>query len=284
MYDRLLLSVSGWSCDANSNLGADDSTPRLCYLGVKSASYELIIGCYCAENTQISVGHFLRGSGGFSRCSGGGAVLCPQNLTLPYLPPACIPTPWLEELVRAGCRRLWCSAAAARVSCSTRSAWSAGRCTACCCRTWPPQEARRAWPTCAARCSTARPRLRCVGAATVHAQSLALLASRLASALVHALPLSVHTTPPSACPGIQRKCMQASDGDIACLLSLLHVQSPYCWHGAAQICCTRTMAAAAYTVLEGRRQSSEDMQSTATFRMLKAFFAVRPFACARSHS
>lgn len=45
----------------------------------------------------------------------------------------------------------------------------------------------------------------------------------------------------------------------------------------AQICCTRTMAAAAFTVLEGQSQSSEEMQSTATFRMLKAFFAVRPF-------
>ena len=34
------------------------------------------------------------------------------------------------------------------------------------------------------------------------------------------------------------------------------------------------MAAAAYTVLEGQSQSSDEMQSTATFRMLKAFFAV----------
>ena len=40
----------------------------------------------------------------------------------------------------------------------------------------------------------------------------------------------------------------------------------------------RIMAAAAYTVLEGKSKSSEEMQSTATFRTLKAFFAVRPFA------
>ena len=40
------------------------------------------------------------------------------------------------------------------------------------------------------------------------------------------------------------------------------------------------MAAACYTVLDGKRKSREEMQSTATFRTLKAFFTVRPFGAA----
>ena len=36
------------------------------------------------------------------------------------------------------------------------------------------------------------------------------------------------------------------------------------------------MAAACYTVLDGKRKSREEMQSTATFRTLKAFFTARP--------
>lgn len=36
------------------------------------------------------------------------------------------------------------------------------------------------------------------------------------------------------------------------------------------------MAAAFYTVLDGNRKSRAEMQSTATFRTLKAFFTARP--------
>ena len=37
------------------------------------------------------------------------------------------------------------------------------------------------------------------------------------------------------------------------------------------------MAAAFYTVMDGKRKSREQIQSTATFRTLKAFFTARLF-------
>ena len=46
-------------------------------------------------------------------------------------------------------------------------------------------------------------------------------------------------------------------------------------HIAGAQVCTRTMASAAYAVLDGQSKSGKEMQSTATFRMLQTFFAAR---------